>query len=288
MKRLEAIDGPLLDEPIAYRPEIAAVIDEASLTRIAAGGQVVSRPAVYEARRALGRSGAPYGQYLIEDVIAGKVDARLYVILDAWSLNAEQRAGLRWATRGKGVVWCYAPGWYDGDVPSPESMRELTGFNLQPSLAAKAWAEPTAAGRALGLSRPFGVEAHLRPTFAATDARHDESLASYPDGSAAVALRGEAGASEFSLFAGPPGLTSELVRLAARRAGVHLYTDADCNVYANDRFVVLHASQDGPIALRLPKGRDAIVDALIGEVVPGGASPAFPMKRGDTRILRFP
>ncbi|WP_165248647.1 beta-galactosidase [Paludisphaera soli] len=288
MKRLETIDLPLLGDPVAYRPEIAAVIDEASLTRIAAGGQVVSRPAVYEARRALGRCGAPYGQYLLDDVIAGKVDARLYVILNAWSLTAEQRAGLRWATRGKGVVWSYAPGWYDGESPSPESMRELTGFKLERSLAAKAWAEPTAAGRSLGLSRPFGVDAHVRPTFAATDATAEEILARYPDGSAAVALRGDPGAPEFSLFAGPPGLTSELVRLAAKRAGVHLYTDSDCNVYANDRFVVLHASQDGPVALRLPKGRDAIVDALTGEAVPDGASPTFPMKRGDTRILRFP
>ncbi|AMV36326.1 Beta-galactosidase [Planctomyces sp. SH-PL62] len=288
MKRLEAIDGPLLDNPVAYRPEVAAVIDEASLTRIAAGGQVVSRPAVYEARRALGRAGAPYGQYLIDDVIAGKVDARLYVILDAWSLTAEQRAELRWATRGKGVVWCYAPGWYDGEVPSPEAMRELTGFRLEPSLAARAWADPTQAGKALGLSRGFGVEAHVRPTFAATDAKESEILARYPDGSPALALRDGTVDGEFSLFVGPPGLTSEVLRLASRKAGVHLYTEVDCNVYANGPFVVLHASQDGAVKLQLPRGRAGAIDALTGETLPGGAAPVLPMKLGDTRILRSP
>jgi len=286
MKRLEAIDLPLLRDPIAYRPEIAAVIDEASLTRVAPGGEAASRPAVYEARRALGRCGAPYGQYLIDDVIAGKVDARLYVILDAWSLTAEQRAGLRSATRGKGVVWCYAPGWFDGDAASPESMRELTGFSLQPSLAATAWAEPTPAGKLLGLASGFGVKAHLRPTFAAVDALPSEVLARYPDGSAAVASRDDAGGA--STFVGPPGLTAPLIRLAARKAGVHLYTPSDCNVYANGRFLVLHASQDGPVSVQLPPGRSGAVDALTGEPVPGGASPTFPMKRGETRILRFP
>ncbi|OJW16387.1 MAG: hypothetical protein BGO49_18745 [Planctomycetales bacterium 71-10] len=284
MRRLEAIDLPLLERPVAYRPEVAAVIDEASLTRIAAGGQVVSKPAVYDARAALARSGAPYGQYLIDDVIAGKVDAKLYVVLDAWSLTADQRSGLRRATRGKGAVWCYAPGWFDGDEPSTPSMRELTGFDLTPSLAAKALAAPTAAGRALGLTRAFGVDRQVVPTFAATDARAGEILARYPDGSAAVALR-DGGGPGFSLFAGAPGLTSELVRLAARKAGAHLYADVDCNVYANGPFVVLHASQDGPVTLRLPAGKSQVVDALDGKPL---ASPTLELRRGDTRILRFP
>lgn len=284
MRRLEAIDLPLLEDPVAYRPEIAAVIDEDSMIRVATGGDAVARPAVYESRAALARSGAPYGQYLLDDVIAGKVDAKLYVMLDAWSLTAERRAGLRRATRGKGVVWCYAPGRFDGDEPSTPSMRELTGFDLLPCLAATARAEPTAAGRALGLTVGFGVDRQVIPTFAAADARDGEVLARYPDGSSAVALR-ESGGPGFSLFAGPPGLTSELIRLAARKAGVHLYTEVDCNVYANGPFVVLHASQDGPVTLRLPAGKERIVDALDGRPV---EAPALELRKGDTRILRFP
>ena len=287
MRQFEAVDRELLDHPSAYRPELAAVIDEGSLTRIAAGGQVASRPAVYEARAALGRVGAPYGQYLLDDVAAGKVDARLYVVLDAWSLTAERRAALRRATQGKGVVWCYAPGWYDGDNTSLESMRELTGFDLKPSLAARAWAEPTAAGKAFGLARGFGVDRQVRPTFAAADAQPDEVLARYPDGSTAVAFR--RGASPgFSLFAGPPGLTSDLLRAAARRAGVHLYTDVDCNVYANGPLVVLHAAQDGELTLRPPPGKRDAFDALDGTRVGQGGAIALPMRRGETRALRFP
>jgi hypothetical protein len=76
--------------------------------------------------------------------------------------------------------------------------------------------------------------------FAAADASPLETLATYPDGSAAVALRQAHGGQ--SLFVGAPGLTSELLRLAARKTGVHLCTQTDCNVYAIGPIVALHAA----------------------------------------------
>ncbi len=86
MGRLAALDEPLLKSPLPFRPEVAAVIDEASMIRVAAGGTVVTRPGVYEVRRPLGRMGAPYGQYLQDDVAAGRVRAKMYVFLNAWCL----------------------------------------------------------------------------------------------------------------------------------------------------------------------------------------------------------
>lgn len=287
MRRLESVDRLMLDRPSAYRPEIAAVIDEESMKRLAPAGVAVSKPGIYESRRALGLTGAPYGQYLLDDVIAGKVDAKLYVVLNAWSLSEEQRAGIRKATQDRGVVWCYAPGWYDVDSPSPASMRELTGFHLEPSLAAEAHAAPTPAGRLLGLSLAIGPKVQVRPTFAAVDATPDEVLARYPDGSAAIALR-QTQAQGFSLFVGSPGISSELIRLAARKAGVHLYTDSDCVVYAKGPLLVLNASQDGDVRVNLPKGRARLEDALDGKSPEGEAPYVLRMRKGDVRIFRFP
>ena len=98
-----------------------------------------------------------------------------------------------------------------------------------------------------------------------------------------------------SFFVGVPGLSTELLRYAAREAGVHLYTEADCNVYARDSFIVLHASNDGPITVSLPRrpgqfARGAaweLTDALSGEIVGRGSTIRLVMKRGDTRFLRF-
>ncbi|NOX53999.1 MAG: hypothetical protein GXP27_06075 [Planctomycetes bacterium] len=284
MERLKPLDEALLRQPQAFRPEVAAVIDERSMIRVAAGGDAITRPLVYEVRRPLGRMGAPYGQYLLDDVAASRVRAKMYVFLTAWCLSPEQRRQLLDATAGSLSVWCYASGYQDPDRVSIEAMRELTGFRLQPTEQPQAWAEPTDVGRRLGLTAGFGVKRPIRPLFFAADARPDEVLATYPDGKPAVALRRTDGG--WSLFVGPPALTSELLRLAARRADVHLFTDTDCNVYANGPFLVLHASHDGPIQLNT--GRSGPVrDVFTGKTLGDGPKLKLTLKKGETRILQY-
>jgi hypothetical protein len=284
MKRLDAVDRIFLKKPIPYRPEVAAVIDERSMIETSATAWPVTEPGIYQVRRPLGRLGAPYGQYLLDDVASGRVHAKLYVFLNAWQLSAPQRQALLRSTRRTLRVWCYAPGWHDGAQTSPAAMQDLTGFHLEQVSPAQARANPTDLGKQLGLQTAFGVDAPVKPLFAAIDASPEEILARYPDGSAAVALRktrdGE------SLFVGAPGLTSELLRLAARKAGVHLYTQTDCNVYANGPIVALHASQDGPLGLDTGH-RGQVKDALTGDPVGSGPRLDLPLKKGDTRVLRY-
>ncbi len=283
MERLRPLDEALLARPSPYRPPIAAVLDEPSMLRVAAGGYAVTRPGVYEARSPLARTGAPYGQYLLDDVLARKVDARLYVFLNAWSLSAAQREGLLEATRGKARLWCYAPGYFDEWQASPEAMRRLTGFRLEPVSPEKAWATPTALGERLGLTAAFGLDRAVRPLFAATDAGPQEVLATYPDGSAAIALR--LSDDGLSVFVGVPGLSSELLRLVARQAGVHLYTDVDCNVWANGPFLVLHAPADGDYSVDFG-APGPVTDMLAGRVIGQGPQLSLSLKRGETRVLR--
>jgi beta-galactosidase len=284
MARLRSLDEELLRTPTAFHPEVAAVIDERAMCRVAEGGALVTRPGIYEARRSLGRMGAPYGQYLLIDVLAGKVHAKVYALLDAWALPAADRQKLLEATRGSLRIWCGAPGYFDGDSESPEAMRQLTGFQLQPISPEKAWATPTEAGRKLGLQHGFGVEKTVKPLLAAMDAKPEEILATYPDGSAAVAMRRDADG--VSLFVGAPGFNSELLRLAAREAGAHLFTQTDCNVYANGSFVALHASQDGSVELDTGKPGE-IRDVLNDQVIGHGPVLSLPLLRGETRVLKY-
>ena len=211
-----ALDDPLLAKPRPFRPDVAAVLDESSMLRVAAGGAIVTVPGVYHARQPLGRMGAPYGQYLQDDVVAGKVKAKIYVLLTPWCLTADQRTKLLAATHGCTRIWCYAPGYQEPTSVSPAAMRELTGFQLAKVTPAQALATPTALGKQLGLTSPLGVAAPVNPLFAAQDATADEILATYPDGSAAITLRDTPDG--LSLFVGPPGLSAELLRLAAPKA----------------------------------------------------------------------
>jgi hypothetical protein len=282
MKRLAALDQPLLERPRPFRPEVAAVIDDPSMMRVAFGGQEVTRPGVYEVRQPLGRMGTPCGQYLLDDVVAGRVSAKMYVFLTAWTLTPGERQQLLTKTRGSLRIWCYAPGYHDGYRTSLEAMRELTGFQLKSVSGITAQAEPTETGTKLGLVAGFGVNKPIQPLFAAADAKPEETLARYADGSAAVALRKTADG--WSLFVGPPGLTSDLLRLAAKKAGVHLFTQADCNTYANGPYLVLHASQDGPMEIDTGK-RGVIRDVLTGKVIGQGPKLSLTLKKGDTWVL---
>ncbi len=277
MKSLAVLDDALLRMPTPYHPEIAAVLDESAMELVTPEGHSVSRECAYTVRQMLGRSGAPYGQYLLDDVLAGRVQAKLYVFLNAWSLTAAQREKLREATRGSLCVWCYAPGWFDGGQPSLAAMEQLTGFRLQQLDGLSGWAVPTPGA---GLTEPFGRNKPVRPLFGLRDAADGETLATYANGHTAVALR------KTSLFVGAPGLTSELVRFAARRAGVHLYADVDCNVTANGNFILLHAVKDGPVPIHT--GRPGpVTDALSGTALGEGPRLTLPMKFGETRVLKL-
>lgn len=298
MARLEALDQPMLRRPTPFRPQVAAIIDERAMLRLAPAGSSLAAPAIYEARRALGRMGAPYGQYLLDDVGDPRLRPRLYVMLNPWALPAglsaqpgaepgaaSTCASLLRAMHGAARIWCFAPGYFEGNRrASPQAMRRLTGFTLTPSAPQNAWATPTLAGRRLGLTQPLGIQSRLNPLLAASDATESETLATYPDGSAAIALRRTK--SGPSLFIGVPGLSSELLRLASRQAGVHLFTQSDCNIYANGPFLALHAAQDGPLQIDTGKA-SGVDDVLNGARVAVGPRFSMPLKRGETRVLRY-
>jgi hypothetical protein len=54
-------------------------------------------------RKALGLIGAPYGQYLLDDVLAGRCPAKLLVVVVSQALLPERRAALERTAKGKAV-----------------------------------------------------------------------------------------------------------------------------------------------------------------------------------------
>jgi beta-galactosidase len=287
MKRLRPVDEAMARRERPFAPEIAAILDEDSICHLAGGASAMSRPLIYDARAAMGRSGAPYGQYMLDDVIAGKVDAKLQIFLGTWALTTDQRKALaERRTAGAMRVWCYAPGYILADRADAAAMKEVMGFTARLVSPADMQATPTTAGKALGLTEPWEPKkekAVVKPLFA-VDAQPDETLATYADGSAAVAMRkGERGA---DVFIGVPQLSPELVRALAKAAGVHLFAATDVALWAADPYISIHAVQDGP--LTIDTGREGpVVDALDGSAVGRGPSVTLNMKKGETRVLRY-
>lgn len=284
MVRLAPVDQALLHRPQPFTPQIAAIVGEDSMCHLAGGGNAVSRPLIYLARAALGRCGAPYGQYMLQQAVAGEVPAPLQVFLAAWSLTEEQRAQLE-ANRRPGLtrVWCYAPGWLLPDRTDLQAMSELIGFTCRAVSPGSAVATPTEAGRALGLTDPWGPQAAIQPLFA-VEAAPEETLATWADGSPALAVhRSEQG---IDVFLGVPELTPALVRALARLAGVHLFTEVDASVWTADPFLSVHALADGPLTVHTGRAQP-VTDALDGSVLGAGPDLVLPMRKGETRVLRY-
>jgi hypothetical protein len=286
MERLKPLDMALLDPPHPFRPDVALVNDSRSMCQVATGGQRVTRPLIYESRAPLARMGAPFGQYLLDDVLAGRVDAKLYVMLNAWSLTEAERATLRQRLHGKTVIWCYAPGYYNGDTPSLQAMHELTGLDLAafPSPVSPQ-AEATVIGKREGLSaEPFGDEQAVAPLFHVPAADASRVLATYGSGENAVAwTEGNGGT---SIFCGTPRLTVGLLQFAARKAGIHLFTLDGCVLYANGPFIVLHGTQAGNVHLMLESVAD-VYDLQDGTQFGRGQQFDIPLGFGNTRILHL-
>ena len=310
MKQFEKIDDWFLKNPTPFEPEIAAFIDERSM--LLTSNNRIANPAVYEVRKELGRFGAPYGQYLLGDFLDGRSTAKLNVFLNPWLLSAETRRKLADQAGGTFAVWAFGSGLFDAERgESPDAMKELTGFEIEKIPGANEDVVLTEAGKNFGLTVPWGRESVNAPVdfrFVIKDALPDETLAVWPDGRAAVAVR-KRGDSGVSLFVGVHRLSSELLRGAARKAGARLWTETDCNVSANGPFVILHASEDGPVTVDFGPNktvRDALDGVIFGDgdeksaeeksledkasvetKSNGGMRRTFALKKGETRTLKI-
>ena len=113
----------------------------------------------------------------------------------------------------------------------------------------------------------------------------DTILATYANGEPAVAMRGGTGGTD--IFVGPPAPSAELLRLAARHAGVHLHADGEAIVYANGPFVAVHATRQDPISINSGGGPAELIDVMSGETLGRGARVVVPFEHGQTRVMRW-
>jgi hypothetical protein len=284
MALLRPVDAAMLDRRGPFAPEIAAIVDEESMCHLPGGSAAFAGNLIYDARAALGRSGAPYGQYLLDDALVGRVPAKLQIFLSAWALPRAKRAALV-GQRGPGIarVWCYAPGYLYPDRADVAGIREVTGFEALAANVATAEATPTAAGKKLGLAVPWGPKCPIRPLFGVI-ASADETLASYSDGTPAVAARrSEKG---IDVFVGVPQLTPELVRALAKMAGVHLFTEGKATVWAAEGYISLQAHEAGPLVINTGR-KGAVVDALDGKALGEGPEVTLTLKKGEVRVFKY-
>ncbi len=298
--RLRPVDDAMLERENAFTPEIAAIIDERSICHLTGGSALAVRPLIYESRAALGRSGAPYGQYLLQDVIAGEVPAKMQVFLAAWHLTSEQRKVLSeqrqksllhrvagWFGAGGASdvtrLWCWAPGYLYPDRADAGGILEVTGFKAAEIDLPTSVVTPTELGRRHGLVKEWGPLVKIQPLFC-VEAAPDEVLATYSDGSAAVAMRRSTAG--LDVFVGVPQLTPQLIHAVAEMSGVHLYTPPGTALWAAEGYLSLQAHTNGVVLINT--GSDQPVYDALDETA-AGVGPHIEMKMdtGEVRLLKY-
>jgi beta-galactosidase len=288
--RLNALYEALAPTRQPYRPEVAVVVDEASLLRLSYGSQV-SNPLLYQMRHEIYRMGLPVGFYLLSDVCAGRVEwPKVYLLLDAFALDDARREALLSVVRrpGKTAVWFYAPGFINRHRASEELIAGLTGIKASREAAAvspRAVVSEQAREvlRGVRTGEEFGPEEPLTPLFFVNDA-DARQLATYKaNGRTAAALKQRDGWN--SIFVGTPGATPSLLREIARVAGAHVYLRSDDVVVAGDGILAVHATAEGEKVLHLPNGATAKDVRLDAAVTAAGKTLRFPMRRGETRTF---
>ncbi len=88
-----------------------------------------------------------------------------------------------------------------------------------------------------------------------------------------------------SIYSAAPIVPAPLLRNIAQLAHVHIYSDANDNVYANDNFLAIYSPNGGDRTIKLPK-KSAVIDLLTNQPV-GTALTEFPLKLQPNETVLF-
>ena len=281
--RLQDFYQQHLSEASAWAPDVAVIVDEESPDYAACTIQL-SCPLVYEMRSQYFRMGAPFGIYLLSDLVANRVPpAKAYFFANCYRLNGQQREAVRQATRGKTATWFYGGGFLS-DTAQEANMQEVTGLRVRRSApeVGKVTPEKASGGLAAGLESPFRNETLLDPLWVVEEP-DAEVIGRFPSGGVAVAAKKTPDG--LRVYVGALHCPARLLRNILNASGVHVYCDSDDIVLTDGRFFSLTASSAGKKHLKFPQSC-RLVDALTGQsLVDGVAALDVDLALGETRMF---
>lgn len=235
-------------------------------------------------------SGVPYDVNYLQDVLT-KPELQNYKVYLFWQnayIPKFQQAKIHQKLQrdGKTLVWLYNTGYVTEDGKSVQQMSELTGIklatreeyqrltpiltteepllqNAQPfvgmsELTAFIFGSKSLNPRLVSRAQPFWA---IDPSA--------KVLAKYAEtGQVAIALKKFAEPNWTSIYSGAPqGLTDDFLNFIAQQADAYAIGSPGQSVQMNENFMSLHGMKSGQYKIKLPPGKNTVLDADTGRVL---------------------
>ncbi|MGX7673709.1 beta-galactosidase [Plantactinospora sp. DSM 117369] len=249
--------------------QVAVVVDEESYAYFS-HSRNHNQQFLYGQRLELGRMGTPYDILHAQDLHDRRTHHhKLFIFLNSIKVDRHLRQvvkGLR--DQGRSFLWGHGAGWFGHGAPGVAGVRDLTGIEVAapelPTVDLRvqtvASDSPALAGVATGtLFGTTSVKGNplIHPTGVDVEVLANVNGTTLPGVVRVPHRRGG-----YSTYTVGPRIPPRFLQNAAREAGVHIYNDVDDVFYANHEFIALHATQDGPRTIRLPRTVAAVTDAF--------------------------
>lgn len=279
----------------AFSPEIGVFVDTQSfywMRPTDANAALVLRQVV-----TMPQSGAPWDFCLLDDIGAAWMpDYKLYIFLNAFHVDPDRRRMIldKLGKTGATGLFVYAPGYFGSGGSPEENMRALTGVRIRADAgggAPRVVLDPDdpmlqPVGAATFPPGPHGADnIKVEPLFYADDP--EARVIGRLIGSNRPGLVTKKMGQITVIYSSAMQLPPAVMRAIARSAGVHIWVESDDALYADNRFIGLHAASDGEKRIRLPRPCKAF-DAINGKIIHvEGQTVGLKMKRAETSLIRI-
>ncbi len=233
--------------PETFRPQIAFLVDEASVHAMRATTYPYLMESLSFWRSELDRVGAPVGYYLQSDLPRLPDSIHVIVLANPYSIRElEQRVLDRFLGKGGTVVWTFAPGVAEANSIDMQRISATTGLtveltdvqgvvNLESAVTDETWQLPET----------------WETRFRVTTTENVHAIAHYAE-SDAVAVAATPHKGGISVYSAVPRLPVGVLRWIGANSGVHFYRDTPGMVGIFGPYLVAHTTEARVHTFRLP------------------------------------
>jgi hypothetical protein len=243
------------------------------------------------------KAGVPFDSGLLSDLALISFDQyKMVVFLNTFHISDEDRRIIDEKIKkdNRVVIWCYAPGLFNGNKKSVNQMHELTGITIE--TGDQTLIEPMQCLSSHGMQwlhtageivadQPFGMEGKICELFYVND-KDTESLATLKD-SDQVTMARKVRDDWVSVYTLNSVLTPEIIRSLAKNAAIHIFSESNDTLYANRSYVTLNAGSSGSKVIKLPCKAD-VYDAIRNRILYRNVDEVeLSLMKGETSIIRY-